>query len=114
MMLLSKHDMEKKYFEEIIRQKDKAGNVVMGGKALQDVLLHGDKRMKNTTQDTSHYVLKAINFINSFVYHHVFTFSKRRNLNWEADDAHQIFNRDQRPQDSPDPQSLALTSLNQL
>lgn len=89
----------------------------MGGKALQDVLLHVDKRMKNTTQATSHYVLNTINFIIffiNFVFYYVFTFSKRRNLNWEADDTHQIFNRDQRPQDSPDPQSLALTSLNQL
>lgn len=34
----------------------------MGGKAPQDVLLHVDKRMKNTTQATSHYVLKTINF----------------------------------------------------
>lgn len=44
----------------------------------------------------------------------VFTFSKRRNLNRKADDTHQILNGDQRPQDSPDPQSLALTSLDQL
>lgn len=44
----------------------------------------------------------------------VFTFSKRRNLNRKADDSHQILNRDQRPQNGPDPQSLTLTSLDQL
>lgn len=32
-----------------------------------------------------------------------FTFSKRRNLNRKADHTHQILNRDQRPQNSPDP-----------
>lgn len=41
----------------------------------------------------------------------VVTFSKTRNLNRKADDSHQILKRDQRPQDSPDPQSLTLSSL---
>lgn len=44
----------------------------------------------------------------------VFTFPKRRNLNRKADDSYQILNRDQGPQNGPDPQSLSLTSLNQL
>lgn len=44
----------------------------------------------------------------------VFTFSKRRNLKRKADDAHQILNGDQRPQDGPNPQSLTFTSLDQL
>lgn len=42
---------------------------MIAGKALQDVLIHVAKRMKNTTQDTSHYVLKkqlsTPNFMNS-------------------------------------------------
>ena len=44
----------------------------------------------------------------------VVTFSKTRNLNRKADDSHQILNRDQRPQDGPDSQSLTLSSLDQL
>lgn len=43
-----------------------------------------------------------------------FTFSKTRNLNRKADYTHQVLNRDQRPQNGPDPQSLTLTSLDQL
>lgn len=40
---------------------------MMGGKALQDVLLYVDKRMKNTTQDTRCHVLKNL-IINSLCF----------------------------------------------
>lgn len=58
--------------------------------------------------------MKATKLHKFNMFSQVFTFSKRRDLNRKADDSHQILNRDQRPQDGPDPQSLTLTSLDQL
>lgn len=51
---------------------------------------------------------------NFHIFSQVFTFSKSGNLNRKTYDSHQILNRDQRPQNGPDPQSLTLTSLYQL
>ena len=42
------------------------------------------------------------------------TFSKRRNLHWQANDSNQVLNGHQRPEDCSDPQSLTFTCLNEL